>query len=154
MPRLSISMTDPSPQASPAQRQDSPEAQLFRALCKFQADSMPSKPVAPRLPAVLAAASAAFEAGLSYTATRWHDELTVTLGHCAGGELGSSAPWPGTGASYSATVAQLLAGLLGIPLADDADLVAAEAPVAAGTLPRVTITELQQQEPPCPCARC
>lgn len=105
-------MTDPTP-PQPALLRLNWESSLFEHLSVFQQLAATTPPVAPSLPAVLAAALPAFEAGFAYTASHWHGELTVTL-HYQGAELGSSAPAPVT--NYTETCARLLAGLLGIPL--------------------------------------
>lgn len=86
---------------------------MYEALSAFQQKSDHHRPVRASLPAVLAAATPAFESGFSYTASHWGGELCVTL-HYRGAELGSSCP---AGISnYSEACARLLAGLLGIPL--------------------------------------
>lgn len=151
-------MTQPSEllRPSPAQLQHAADAALFKALAEFQGDSLSDQPVEPRLPAVLAEAANAFTSGISYSTTRWADEITVTIHHSEGGELGSSAPFPGYGAAYSTVVAQLLAGLLGIPLADEhtaADSEQLEPKAVWGPMLQacgmrsVTITDVQQPAP-------
>lgn len=121
-------MTDPIP-SLPALQHMNAEAAMFIALAQFQAVACQQPPVPPRLPQVLAAALPAFQAGFSYTSSFWNGELCVTLHH-GGAELGSSSAAPID--NYTETAAQLLAGLLGIPLADgltsDADLLEAIAP--------------------------
>lgn len=105
-------MTDPTPLV-PALHHLQAEAQMYEALSAFQQQSDHHQPVRPSLPAVLAAATPAFQAGFSYTASHWGGELCVTL-HYRGAELGSSCP---AGISnYSEACARLLAGLLGIPV--------------------------------------
>lgn len=125
-------MTDPSP-TLPALQRMAHKVDLFTRLSEFQAQACSSPPIQPTLPAVLAAAMPALQAGFSYTASHWNGELTVAL-HYQGAELGSSAP--ATPSSYSDTCARLLAGLLGLPLAEsgqpvEPDLTAAPAPAAA-----------------------
>lgn len=88
---------------------------MFVELARFQAVACQQPAVPPRLPHVLAAALPALEAGFSYSSSFWHGELCVTL-HFGGAELGSSSAAPVD--SYTETAARLLAGLLGIPLAD------------------------------------
>jgi hypothetical protein len=88
---------------------------MFTRLSDFQKASISNGPVRPLLSAVLKAAVPAFEAGFAYTAAHCSGELTVTL-HYQGAEVGSSAP--ATLENYSDTTARLLAGLLGIQLAE------------------------------------
>jgi hypothetical protein len=107
-------MTDSLPPPPVLRRMESEET-LFTKLSEFQVAACALPPIPPRLPAVLKAAAPAFEAGFAYTAAHWGGELTVSL-HYKGAELGSSAP--ATPVSYSDCCAQLLAGLLGIPLTD------------------------------------
>jgi hypothetical protein len=121
-------MTDSLP-LPPVLRRIESEETLFTKLSEFQVAACALSPIPPRLPAVLQAAAPAFQAGFAYTAAHWGGELTVTL-HYKGAELGSSAP--ATPVSYSDCCAQLLAGLLGIPLADPDQAAEAEQPVAGG----------------------
>lgn len=124
-------MDDRPPQ--PALLHFEQETSLFTQLSQFQARACALDPVAPRLPAVLAAALPAFEAGFSYTSSHWRGELTVTL-HWQGAELGSSCAAAVT--NYSEAAARLLAGLLGIPLAEDASASEAEAEVCPAPVAR------------------
>lgn len=139
-------MTDDLP-LQPALLHMRSEAAMFSRLSEFQAQVAQVKPVPPQLPAVLAAALPAFEAGFSYTSCHWRGELTVTL-HFQGAELGSSATAEITG--YCATTARLLAGLLGIPLDElassaEAELVALE-PAAEHPVPTLELVPEPEQE--------
>jgi len=122
-------MNDSDPKLPVLQRMNA-ESEMFTRLSDFQKAASATSPVFPALPAVLAAAVPAFEAGFAYTSAHWHGELTVTL-HYQGAELGSSAPAPIT--SYTETTARLLAGLLGIPLLEGDHSFEAEPQPAACT---------------------
>lgn len=89
------------------------ESAMFQRLSEFQAKAVALPPVPPTLSAVLQRAVDAFQLGFSYTASHWNGELCVSL-HFQGAELGSSINV--TPERYSDATAQLLAGLLGIPL--------------------------------------
>lgn len=128
------SMTDSSP-TLPAQ-QRSHGSEMFSRLSSFQQSVVRTAPVTPTLPAVLAAALPALEAGFSYSARHRGGELTVVL-HYQDAELGSSAPAPLN--SYCETTARLLAGLLGIPLRELDD--------SSEPAPTPSPLPLQQQAP-------
>ncbi len=128
-------MTDPSPMLPVLQQMNS-ESAMFTRLSEFQQSATRTTPVHPTLPAVLAAALPAFEAGFAYTASHWNGELTVTL-HYQGAELGSSAP--AAVDSYTETTARLLAGLLGIPLRELEDSYEAEPPAADAQAPALEV---------------
>jgi hypothetical protein len=129
-----------TPLRPPAAAASEADAAMYQQLSAFQQQASQSPPVIPTLPAVLAAAAPAFSMGFAYTASFWHGELAVTL-HYGNAEMGSSSP--AVVSSYSVTCARLLAGLLGLPLADAVE--ADQPEIVRCGLPKVRPEHLQQQ---------